>query len=291
MNKDKPLVSVCVQTYNQEHYIKQCLDGIVMQKTNFKFEVLLGEDQSSDNTRQICEDYAKAYPDIITLFLRDRKDVIRINGNATGRFNFTENLKACQGKYIAICEGDDYWTDPLKLQKQVDYLEAHPQINICFHRAHVLKDGNFSLHPIPEPYQTKAFQFIELINHYNFIATASVLLRKPKTFELPDWFYKVTFGDLGLYKIVAKDKSIQCLDEVMCVYRVHDKGIWSGLNELKAKKNYISFYRLIFPELNTNEKSIATSKIKMACYKMGRLKFPKHRLLQKIYYMYLRLNL
>ncbi|MEZ4781129.1 MAG: glycosyltransferase [Flavobacteriaceae bacterium] len=120
---ENPLVSVVVGVYNHERFIKLCLNGILMQKTDFKYEIILGEDASTDGTREICKEYAKRFPDKIKLFLRSRKDVIYINGNATGRYNFIENLKACQGKYIALCDGDDYWTDPLKLQKQVDFLK------------------------------------------------------------------------------------------------------------------------------------------------------------------------
>src|SRR5690606_37807476 len=137
----KPLVSVCVQTYNQEHYIKQCLEGILMQQTTFPFEIILGEDESNDGTREICKQYAAQYPDKIKLFLRSRKDVIYINGNPTGRFNFIENLKACSGKYIALCEGDDYWTDPLKLQKQVDFLESNKEYVIHSGVAQIIRDG------------------------------------------------------------------------------------------------------------------------------------------------------
>lgn len=283
-----PLVSVCIVAYNHENYISQCLDSVLMQKTSFSFEIILGEDKSNDRTRKICQDYANKYPEKIKLFLRFREDVIYINGSPTGRFNMIENLKTCKGKYIAICEGDDYWTDPLKLQKQVDFLEANSNVNICFHRAQILKNDSYTLHPIPEPFNQQPFNYVELIKHYNFIATASVLWRKPHDFKLPDWFCKVTFGDLGLYKLVVKDKKIKCLDEVMCVYRVHDNGIYSGLNALKRYQNYLDFYKIIFPILNAEEKVITTQKIKINSYKQGRLKFPKNRLLQKIYNMYIR---
>ncbi len=135
---DNPLVSVCVQTYKHEKYIKQCLDGILMQKTNFEFEILLGEDDSPDKTREICIDYAEKYPNKIKLFLHNRENVIYINGNPTGRFNFIYNLTNAKGKYIAICEGDDYWTDPLKLQKQVDFLEANPEYGLVHTDLNVL---------------------------------------------------------------------------------------------------------------------------------------------------------
>jgi len=121
----KPVVSVCVQTYQHVNYIKDCLDGILMQKTTFPSEILLGEDASTDGTREVCIEYAEKYPKKIRLFLHHRKNNIKINGSPTGRFNFLYNLYSARGKYIAICEGDDYWTDPYKLQKQVDFLDVN----------------------------------------------------------------------------------------------------------------------------------------------------------------------
>lgn len=121
-----PLVSVCVQTFQHANYIEQCLDGILMQKINFDYEILLGDDESTDGTREICEKYAKKYQNKIRLFLHSRENNIKINDRPTGRFNFMYNLSKARGKYIALCEGDDYWTDQSKLQKQVDFLENHP---------------------------------------------------------------------------------------------------------------------------------------------------------------------
>ncbi len=116
-----PVVSICVQTYQHVNYIRECLDGILMQETTFPFEILLGEDNSTDGTREICMEYAMKFPDKIRLFLHHRENNIKINGSPTGRFNFFYNFHKARGKHIALCEGDDYWTDPLKLQKQVDF--------------------------------------------------------------------------------------------------------------------------------------------------------------------------
>lgn len=138
-----PLVSVCVQTYNQANYIKQCLDGILMQKTNFSFEILLGEDDSTDGAREICVEYAQKHPDKIRLFLHHRENNIKINNRPTGRFNFIYNLLSANGKYIAICEGDDYLTDPYKLQKQVDFMRQNKEFAFCYHNVYLIdKDKN-----------------------------------------------------------------------------------------------------------------------------------------------------
>jgi glycosyltransferase involved in cell wall biosynthesis len=109
---ESPLVSVNVVTYQHVHYIKDCLEEFIMQKTNFPFEILLGEDHSTHGTREICIEYAQKYPDKIRLFLHHRKNNIEINGRITGLFNFLYNFFSLRGKYITICKGDDYWTDP-----------------------------------------------------------------------------------------------------------------------------------------------------------------------------------
>src|SRR5215831_15832736 len=118
------ILSVCVITYNHEEYIAEALEGVLKQVTDFPFEVVIGEDKSADRTREICESYAAKYPQIRILPPEENMGMMK---------NFWRTWKACQGKYIAYLEGDDYWTDPLKLQKQVDFLEANPGYSTCFH--------------------------------------------------------------------------------------------------------------------------------------------------------------
>ena len=120
------LVSIVCITYNHELYLRQTLDGFLMQETSFPVEIILAEDCSTDGTRTICEEYAAKYPDKINYIFRDH--------NVGYNENEYEAMCAAKGKYIAYCEGDDYWTDPLKLQKQVDFLESHPEYSVCWHR-------------------------------------------------------------------------------------------------------------------------------------------------------------
>lgn len=230
----KPLVSVLIQTYQHANFIKQCLDGILMQQTNFPFEIILGEDESTDGTREICKAYSEKYPDKINLFLRSRKDVIYINGNPTGRYNFIENLKAAQGKYIALCEGDDYWTDPLKLQKQVDFLEVNPEYGICFHESEVIWDDAYenkqSIKLNSEFYWNrmepeKSVYTITDVFNGPFMATASVIFRKKDPVDFPDWFFKAASGDITLYALILNDNKIKFINEIMCAYRRHEGGI------------------------------------------------------------------
>lgn len=128
------VVSVCMITYNHENYIAQAIEGVLMQQTNFDIELVIGEDCSTDKTRDICMEYASKYHTIIRLLRR--KENLGISKN------FFNTLNKCTGKYIAICEGDDYWTDPLKLQKQVDFMEMNPEYSVCFHRYDIYDETN-----------------------------------------------------------------------------------------------------------------------------------------------------
>lgn len=268
MNQVIPLVSVCVTTFNHKDYIAECLDNILMQKTTFPIEIILGEDDSSDGTREICIDYAERFPDKIKLFLRSRKDVIYINGNPTGRFNFMENLKSCQGKYIALCEGDDYWTDPLKLQKQVDFLEADTGYNYCGHNSYsltkgVLKELQLAL---------KSFEFKELI-FKNYLSTATLVFRKTAINKLPPFFKDVPAGDWALQLLAIKNSKGYVLDDNMSVYRIHDHGIWSNLDSEKMCLQGVvtmEAFKKVYPDRTSKRlinKAILHRKRKFGIYK------------------------
>ena len=121
-----PLLSVVTVTYNHEPFIAKCIEGVLMQQVSFPIELVIGEDCSTDGTRRICQEYAEKYPDLIRLIISD--------SNVGGLANERRVMTAARGKYVAYCEGDDYWTDPLKLKKQVDFLESHPEYTASFHR-------------------------------------------------------------------------------------------------------------------------------------------------------------
>src|SRR5690606_18572575 len=146
LNKS-PKLLVWLVTYNHQNYIRESLDSILNQKTNFDFKILIGEDFSTDDTRKICEEYKKKYPENIELYLHSRN----IGSNANGLYLYEKCFES-DASYIALCEGDDYWTDPLKLQKQVDFLEGNPEYIGCFHNTDVLNQNE----PNPElkPWRT-----------------------------------------------------------------------------------------------------------------------------------------
>lgn len=240
MNKDDICVSVVIPTYNHRNFIAQAIDGALMQETTFPYEIIIGEDESEDGTREICIEYAERHPDKIRLFLRSRDDVIYINGQATGRFNFVQSLKAARGKYIAMCEGDDYWTDPFKLQKQVDYLESHPECVTCFHSAKIFhEDKTIRPYYYPPTSRKNMLGINDLLGRGNIIPTASVVIRNGILAEYPDWLLTIPHGDWGLHVLYAHYGTVGYLDEAMSAYRAHAGGVFSGQSPVDNCYNLI----------------------------------------------------
>lgn len=210
-----PMLSVCIITYNQEKYIAQTLDGILMQQTNFNVEVVIGEDCSTDNTKNIILQYAAQYPGKIKLLSRTQ--------NFGVRKNFEQTLLACTGKYIAICEGDDYWTDNNKLQKQVDFLEANEDYKICFHNTAIVYEDTGKTDNANKPDQPATTSMIDLIDHWYMMTCSMVFRNEVKVF--PKWFTKAFNTDYALQMlIVGNGGKIGYLPDVMAVYRKHSEG-------------------------------------------------------------------
>jgi len=218
-------VSVSIITCNHERYIARAIDSVLMQQTDFDFEILIGEDNSTDSTRSIVQHYASRHPGKIRLFLHDRTNVIYIHGRPTGRRNLLNNLRQARGKYVALLDGDDYWTDPGKLQKQVDFMEAHADFSICFHNLQVVYDDGHKA-PHPSNVDQKETTTIQDLFAGNFIYTASCLFRNGLIKDFPDWFLTVMPGDFPLFILLARHGPMHYLDEIMGVYRVHAGSLW-----------------------------------------------------------------
>jgi glycosyltransferase involved in cell wall biosynthesis len=244
-----PKVSVCVQAYNHAPYIAQALDSVLMQETDFDYELIIGEDESSDGTREICIRYAEQHPDRIRLFLRSREDVIYINGRATGRYNFVENLRAARGEYIALLDGDDYWTDPHKLQKQVDLLKTHPDYAMCFHSVLVIDETQQDESRIKTPLGKRDVYRLNDILKGNFISNLSMMFRNQWIDDLPDWYWQMPIGDWPLHILNAQHGDIGYIDEVMGVYRQHPYGF---MNQLYKEIDITEFRASILQILHDN---------------------------------------
>lgn len=226
VNKIQPVLSVCVPAYQHEEFIAECLDSILIQKTNFPFEILIGEDESSDNTRDICKEYAKKHTDKIRLFLRDRKtsQLYDEHGKLLYRFNVKWLRKSARGTYLSLCEGDDYWTNENKLQKQVDFLETHPGYSMCFHNAKVIYTFKPETHLFSN-IQEGEYTGVDIYEN-RLIPTASVVFVKA-CIENKDYVFNGNFffGDLILYLTLAESGKLWYFDDVWSVYRKHEGGM------------------------------------------------------------------
>jgi glycosyltransferase involved in cell wall biosynthesis len=213
-------LSVVVITYNHERFIAQALDSILAQRVNFDYEIVVGEDCSTDSTRDILMDFHRRYPGRIVPLLRQH--------NLGAMPNFEAAIAACRGQYLAFLEGDDYWACEDKLQRQVDFLDTHPDFAICCHPVRFLDETSSA--------KADEFRFLpagpytlEDLLKGNFVMTCSTVLRRDLIPPLPRWFSKMKLGDWPLFALVAQHGKIELMDGVMAVYRMHSGSTWSSL--------------------------------------------------------------
>lgn len=223
------LVSICCITYNQESYIRDALEGFVNQKTNFKYEVLIHDDASTDRTAEIIREYQERYPDLIKPILQTVNQYSLGLTNVSGTWNFPRAVKN-GSKYIAMCEGDDYWINEHKLQRQVDYLEAHPECALVFHSAKVEVQGSAVTERMMRPYKKdRIVTPEEIIDKTSGYATASLMFRTEMVKELPDFYNNAPIADIPLQLLAANMGCGYYIDEPMCVYRLGGAASWTTL--------------------------------------------------------------
>lgn len=238
-----PKVSICIITYKHANFIDNCLESIVSQVVNFDYEIILGEDHSQDETVQIVKRYADAYPNLIKAYVRQQ--------NLGAKQNFLNCFLQCRGEYVISVEGDDYWTDSCKLQKQADFLDTHLIASACFHNAEIIyEDG--SERPsqlVNSPNQALWTNTVDFFKEKEtwFMATASVMMRRKYVNPLPSWFKDCKSGDIPMYVILAERGSIGYIPEIMSVYRKHLGG-QSYTDSIKSKEfllNRIFMYSVL----------------------------------------------
>lgn len=221
MKNSEPIVCIRCITYNQEKYIAQCLEGFVMQKTNFSVKAIVHDDASTDRTPQIIQEYAERYPDIIFPVLEKE--------NQYSQGKLLEVMQPLmKGKYIAVCEGDDYWTDPLKLQKQVDFMESHPDYAMCFHQALRHHEGTDKPDELYSDIEDRDYTGNELYSSAHRPPTASILMRKAVIESaVYKWSTKeiTLFGDLSFFLSSAHCGKVRGMTDIMSVYRMNENGI------------------------------------------------------------------
>lgn len=231
------MVSVCMITYGHENYIAEAIEGVLMQKCNFHIELIIADDCSPDNTATVVNRIIKN---------DTRAHIIRYTRHAQNKGminNFIWALEQCKGKYIALCEGDDYWTDPLKLQKQVDFLEGNENFTLCAHETEIV----FEDVPVKEKFYKKPntgnFEFAfedEFDNH--FIPTASVLFRSEFVKTLPECFKNCISGDIALFLYLLSKGSGYYFESRMAVKRRNPGGI--TFSPERKKRLFEGMYQL-----------------------------------------------
>ncbi len=236
----KPLVSICCLAYNQAEYIRKALDGFVGQKTSFPYEVLIHDDASSDGTADIIREYAGRYPDVIKPVLQTENQYSQGFTNISGTYNFPR----AQGKYIAMCEGDDFWTDTGKLQRQVDFMEANPECSLVFHSARIQVEGRALTERWMRPYRgDRRLSPEEVIDKTSGYPTASLLFRTEMVKKLPDYYVNAPIADIPLQLMAASRGWVYYMDRPMCVYRLGGSYSWTELmkqgdRQEKAERYY-----------------------------------------------------
>ena len=234
-NQQPLMVTIRCIAYNQEAYIRDCLEGFVMQKTNFRFEAIVHDDASTDGTAAIIKEYAEKYPDIIKPILETENQYSKHDGSL-GRI-MDEHT---HGKYVAYCEGDDYWIDPLKLQKQVDFLESHPDYSMCWTNAFKeFNNGREAFDCYPESCQSPMEDIIE--RGGGFIPTCSIVLRKQVLDKMPYKMRTFFVGDYPLQMWCGWSGKCWYLEKPFVVYRLMSQGSWTHKNY--SQKNMTIFWR------------------------------------------------
>ncbi len=229
-------VSVLVVTYNHARFVRQALDGALAQRLPQPFEILISEDCSTDGTHEIVQEYAESHPHLIRLLLSER--------NLRSNEVVARGLRAARGRYVALLDGDDYWTSDDKLRAQVAFLDARPDLTICFHNVQVVNEHSQSTGTLwNAPGQQEVSGLRELLRG-NFIATSSVVYRRAAVAEVPAWydlFFPVT--DWPLHVLYAREGRIGYLDRTLGAYRLHGGGLFSTLGEREKLEANADFYR------------------------------------------------
>ena len=232
MDPQIPKVNVVVLAYNHEQFIRQALDGILAQDVDFAYEVVVGEDCSTDHTRRIVQAYARRHPAIF-------RPVYHSSNVGVGA-NLRACVAACRGQYIALLDGDDYWTSPLKLRKQVAWLDGHPDYSLCFHAVMNHYEDGFLPDRVSQHYTKDVYTFEDFLASNSLLAsTCSVLLRRSVLPVWPAWLFTVVNIDYPLVLLYADLGKVKLLPEVMGTYRIHRGGIFSGTPQLLNIERFV----------------------------------------------------
>lgn len=246
-----PLVTICCITYNQEKYICQAIDGFLEQETTFPVEILIHDDASTDRTTDIIKEYAARYPSLFRLVLQSENQYSRRG------FSFLADFySASKGGYVAFCEGDDYWISPVKLQRQLEFLEQNPEYVACFHRVKVLYDGcdlrNDNITQLPTEHES----IMDLAGFGNYFHTPAAVVKNVLR-QIPSSLLASPLADYPTWMYVAQFGKMKHLDDTMAVYR-HGAGVWSTLSQQSREVKTIQCFSVLLEYFhNCKESTLA----------------------------------
>ncbi|HKP54369.1 MAG TPA: glycosyltransferase [Chloroflexia bacterium] len=254
-------VSVLIITYNHERFIAQAVESALMQQTDFDYEIVIGEDCSTDGTREIVRELHRRHPDKIRLLLPEK--------NLGVARNFAQTLDACHGEYVALLEGDDYWTSPDKLQKQVEFLDSHPQCATCSHRVTIVHDDEQNRPDTVYPSFVKEISTLEDLFKQEIVPTPSIMFRNKLFTEFPQWVFASYMVDFPLHVLNTQHGAIGHLMDIMAVYRVHSGGVYSGQSAIRNQEASVKLYEYINEHLNYKLKKVIDRRILECSYTLA----------------------
>lgn len=251
-NQSNILISVIIITYAHEKYIQEAIEGVLLQKYNGTIELIIANDNSPDTTDEVIKKVIKKTPQQIKVKYTNHE----INKGMMP--NFIWALQQAKGKYIALCEGDDYWTDPLKLQKQVDFLELNLNYSIHSGNAYLLKKDELNMELLVKEERKSTYNFNDFV-HTNHLITCTVMFRN-KNIVFPEFYKNLKYGDWFMYLLLLENGSqAYYLNECLSVYRVHPGGVFNSQSEIEQIKNKIEYLSTIceYFNLKKNYKTIS----------------------------------
>src|SRR5262245_721255 len=246
-------VSVLIKAYNHEPFIAAAVEGALAQRTDFAYEIVIGEDCSTDGTRDILLRLRDRHPERIRLLLRER--------NLGNIRNLTDTLGACRGEYVALLDGDDYWTSSVKLQQQVAFLDTHPSFSSCAHNAVVIDPTGQVVGTYCSPTQPSHAITLRRMLVRDPVPTSSVMFRGGLIGAFPDWYYTVMMADWPLHVLNLRHGDMWYDAQAAAAYRVHSGGLWSGAEPVRRRTARIELYERLNQELGFAHDRLIRSRI------------------------------
>ena len=273
---DEMLLTVCIITYNHEKYIEQAIKSVLMQQTNFNFKIVIADDCSTDSTSRLLKKYKEENKDQIHLLLHDK--------NVGAAQNFIDLITYPKTKYIAYLEGDDYWIDPLKLQKQVDYLEANDDFSMIFTGAEILINNKNFKAELNSNIETREYSGEEIFENW-IVPSASVLFKSQFITDVVKNLNHngIVYGDIVLFLTLEKFGKIYCFNEKTCVYRRNESGV-SILNPMKEKKA-LAHFKAINSIFEYRYKKIVHANLSKIYLNMATLSLKNKKIIGIIYFI------